>query len=717
MADRIVDGGSAGLVAAAVNEHDVTLITHGTAISAAQAKADAAVPAESGKRLLTTAEGTKLAGIADGATVNDTDANLKNRSNHTGVQTADTITQDATHRFVSDTEKSAWNASGITATAKKSFGLLIPQFKAVGKFDYLGAALPANQMALHSSGIGLVSYTAGTFSDGYLKLSSEVTGNQANRLDWLIAWNTAEAGASISVGLGDTTNGYLVTIANTGGNVVVTWPSGATVSAALTGTVNLSVSITTGNTWITCSLSVLGVVALALAAANPYNVPVFEVAKVSKSNLAHVYFKNNSTTSKITGFLHNAKSYDGDPTGQMLTQSVIVNSSWVTDEDENMIVLPPRASLSTPLKMAHFFHGRTQTYKAFMDVTLGDFGKTCAALLNAGIGVMGSSGGVGSTNADTDGFGMPRLIDKAEALSDVLYNNVSNIAGEYGVGWSMGGLGVSNYLKRNPLKVKAAWLSSPVLDTEESGVQSTLGANIIAASTSYYVSKTDSNTTDPRTDDGTNWVRISDPGADPVWMAKTLSVTTVTTGATSASTTVGSNAKIFPGDTLYFKWSKSVAKVKNMVGANATAINLDRTITTNTGEPVAVFPLNRSIQDIGSDFYWGQRATQEWTASSKNKNDYVRRSSANPINDIKPHNPTNFADMYAALNVPFRIMVGGDGTASGNDGILNNNQMFAFATKVNAFKAGLVTMVIGSGAHVSPTTLSAADTLSFFNVN
>jgi hypothetical protein len=37
------------------------------------------------------AEQTKLAGIAAGATVNDTDANLKNRANHTGTQLASTI--------------------------------------------------------------------------------------------------------------------------------------------------------------------------------------------------------------------------------------------------------------------------------------------------------------------------------------------------------------------------------------------------------------------------------------------------------------------------------------------------------------------------------------------------------------------------------------------------------------------------------------------------
>lgn len=41
-------------------------------------------------------EKTKLAGIATGATVNDTDANLKNRANHTGTQGSGTVTGLAT---------------------------------------------------------------------------------------------------------------------------------------------------------------------------------------------------------------------------------------------------------------------------------------------------------------------------------------------------------------------------------------------------------------------------------------------------------------------------------------------------------------------------------------------------------------------------------------------------------------------------------------------
>jgi len=61
----------------------------------------------------TTAEQTKLAGIAAGATANDTDANLKARANHTGTQSASTI---------SDIQSTITNNTQVLAnTAKISF--------------------------------------------------------------------------------------------------------------------------------------------------------------------------------------------------------------------------------------------------------------------------------------------------------------------------------------------------------------------------------------------------------------------------------------------------------------------------------------------------------------------------------------------------------------------------------------------------------------------
>jgi len=53
----------------------------------------------------TTTEKNKLAGIAAQATKNDTDANLRNRANHTGTQSADTITDGATNKAFTTSEK------------------------------------------------------------------------------------------------------------------------------------------------------------------------------------------------------------------------------------------------------------------------------------------------------------------------------------------------------------------------------------------------------------------------------------------------------------------------------------------------------------------------------------------------------------------------------------------------------------------------------------
>jgi hypothetical protein len=61
-----------------------------------------------------TAPATKLSGIATGATANDTDANLKARANHTGTQSADTLTDGTTNKAFLATERTKLTA--ITGT-------------------------------------------------------------------------------------------------------------------------------------------------------------------------------------------------------------------------------------------------------------------------------------------------------------------------------------------------------------------------------------------------------------------------------------------------------------------------------------------------------------------------------------------------------------------------------------------------------------------------
>lgn len=64
----------------------------------------------------TSAQETKLSGIATGATVNSTDATLLNRSNHTGTQSADTLTDGTTNKAFLATERTKLAAISGTNT-------------------------------------------------------------------------------------------------------------------------------------------------------------------------------------------------------------------------------------------------------------------------------------------------------------------------------------------------------------------------------------------------------------------------------------------------------------------------------------------------------------------------------------------------------------------------------------------------------------------------
>ena len=76
----------------------------------------------------TTAEKSKLAGISSGATANDTDANLKNRANHTGSQAISTITglqDELDAKDIKHTELNLLNDYALSSitTAQKLFNV------------------------------------------------------------------------------------------------------------------------------------------------------------------------------------------------------------------------------------------------------------------------------------------------------------------------------------------------------------------------------------------------------------------------------------------------------------------------------------------------------------------------------------------------------------------------------------------------------------------
>lgn len=93
----------------------------GNAISLSIAPANVSTPG-----LMGAADKTKLDGIANGATANSPDATLLARVNHTGVQAATTVTEDSTHRFTTDAEKSTWNSKQAGDSDLTDFAALSP---------------------------------------------------------------------------------------------------------------------------------------------------------------------------------------------------------------------------------------------------------------------------------------------------------------------------------------------------------------------------------------------------------------------------------------------------------------------------------------------------------------------------------------------------------------------------------------------------------------
>lgn len=99
-----------------VKSEDITYTFNGTAwVTSSQGDIPLATTSTPGK--MSAADKTKLDGIAVGATVNDTDSNLKNRANHTGTQLAETISDfSAAARSVVLSGLSLLSSAAITAT-------------------------------------------------------------------------------------------------------------------------------------------------------------------------------------------------------------------------------------------------------------------------------------------------------------------------------------------------------------------------------------------------------------------------------------------------------------------------------------------------------------------------------------------------------------------------------------------------------------------------
>lgn len=142
-ADDIDDGSTTNKFTTASDIAKLAGIESGATADMTGAEIKIAYEAEADTNAYTDAEKTKLAGVATGATANDTDANLKNRANHTGTQTASTISD-----FASATDARISSAAGSTIASLSGGKVPTSQLPAVSLTSVQTAADESAMLAL-----------------------------------------------------------------------------------------------------------------------------------------------------------------------------------------------------------------------------------------------------------------------------------------------------------------------------------------------------------------------------------------------------------------------------------------------------------------------------------------------------------------------------------------------------------------------------------------
>ncbi|MEO7933206.1 MAG: hypothetical protein ABIT76_08625 [Chthoniobacterales bacterium] len=178
--------------------------------------ADTLTDGTTNKAFLAT-ERTKLAGIATGATANSSDATLLNRSNHTGTQSADTLTDGTTNKAFLATERTKLTGIATGATANSSDATLLNRANHTGTqllntISDRGTAAGVNTGT--TSGTIPVLGTGGVLADGTVTVKRGVTNANVIASDLFASHAVASTVHGTTPNLGPTWN---VTY-GTGGN-------------------------------------------------------------------------------------------------------------------------------------------------------------------------------------------------------------------------------------------------------------------------------------------------------------------------------------------------------------------------------------------------------------------------------------------------------------------------------------------------------------------
>lgn len=608
-------------------------------------------------------------------------------------------------------------------------------FKTVNGFDNLGAAL-GNPFCLATGGSGLVSCTAGTTASGYRRLPREANTSRITRTDQQIIWDPTETGCSITAGIGLSTGTYLVTLSNpsSGTMQAVFAGNGAGTTTTVSGVIGsspltLTASVTTGNGGVTVSVLPQGD-QIAQAAPDPWLTYQAVWQKMIQPRVTVAYFASSCVRSKIVGWLHNSNGLDGDPNAILLTRtavrnlagspnsnSVAANATIAYMTHENLIVIPERPNPALPMRSVLFFHGRTSYAPTDFCMVPGTSAPaeptdaTCVEGLKRGYAIVADQGGYSFTNNQADYWGNIRGTYYAKETLDVFKKNLVNPGKVYALGQSMGGVSSLNFIRQYPNEIAAAYEATPAIDLNEIacplGINcagSTLQSTLNATFQLIYISLVASNIGNtPATDNGTNWAVFGETGAAPDVGGRSGTKTTVATAATNAVVVpVASGAGFNTGDWVYFENARLLRRFNVFASGLPNSLVIDSPVTVAVGDSVRrITKQPNGTPDPNSfDFTWANflGGLPQWAVGTTySAGSFVYAPSSTPFNDEIAWNPQRSPESFGVT--PIDIGIGGDGTCPGNDGILNNIQMCAFADAVNAIYPGMVTETFFHGTN------------------
>jgi len=183
---------AADTVLTALGKLQAQISAHVGAGGAAHANASTSVAG-----FMSGADKTKLDGVAMAATANDTDANLKNRANHTGTQSADTITDGTTNKAFLATERTKLAGIATGATANDTDANLKNRANHTGtQLASTISDLASSVLATLLTGFSTATNSAVVATDNVLaafgKLQAQITGHYG-------AGGTSHAAATTSV--------------------------------------------------------------------------------------------------------------------------------------------------------------------------------------------------------------------------------------------------------------------------------------------------------------------------------------------------------------------------------------------------------------------------------------------------------------------------------------------------------------------------------------